>query len=457
MPNKNSQFNDEIKFLIACCQTVPSEDLASALNEERKCPWGEIADTPVVKTKEGCDIKFILSYLNAERLELNALIALANQHGILPLVYKTIKKLHEEDLLNTESQSDSSQSPQSPLALNADTPVVKTKEGCITNYQLPGHLLADLKSAYLKIARRNMLMSAELIRIIKLLEKNSIEALAFKGPVLSQMAYGDITLRQYIDLDVLVKKEDIYKIDNLLKDRGYQRVLKLTSEKEKLWLKFKHDLGLYHPRSGVHFEMHWSLLDEDYPIQMNTDTLWKNPQIVKINQQEIKTFPTEDLLLYLCIHGSTHLWERIEWIKDIDLLIQTQEIDWHKITEKAKSSNVETIFYLGIYLANTLFSTELPNTLSKRINHNPKLPLLSDYIFKSWQGDNVNGIGGTLQRTLAMLRLFPDTKALLSYLHKITLKPTLNEYDYIDLPKRMYWAYYFIRPYLLMKKYVSNS
>ena len=51
-----------------------------------------------------------------------------------------------------------------------------------------------------------MLMSAELIRIMKLLEKNDIKALAFKGPVLSQMVYGDITLRQYVDLDVLIRK-----------------------------------------------------------------------------------------------------------------------------------------------------------------------------------------------------------------------------------------------------------
>ena len=113
MPTKNKncpvrkcpwgeQLNDELSFLIACCQTDPS-DLESALNEERKCPWGEIADTPVVKTKEGCDdINFIHSYLSQDGNQLTQnlkpktqnLLALASSHGILPLVYKTIKKLH---------------------------------------------------------------------------------------------------------------------------------------------------------------------------------------------------------------------------------------------------------------------------------------------------------------------------------------------------------------------------
>jgi len=391
--------SSDLKFLIACCKTE--------LNDE--------------------DTQFILSYPSTTNHQL--LTAMALCHGILPLVYKTIKNL------NTSSPSD---------------------DQSTSNHQL-STLVNELKAHYQTIAQRNMLMSAELIRILQLLEKNSIEALAFKGPALSQMAYGDITLRQYVDLDVLVKKEDIYRVDNLLKELGYQRVIKLTENQERLWLILKHDMGLYHPKNGIHFEMHWSLLDEDYPIQMDQHALWENPQLININGKEIKTFPNEELLLYLCIHGSTHLWERIEWIKDIDLLIRTQTIDWEKIAKKAERGNVETIFYLGVYLAYTLFSTQLPSTVSVRIAHNKKLPVLTDYITKSWNEDNLGGISGTLQRTLAMLRLFPDTKARLSYLHKILLKPTLNEYDYIDLPKGMYWAYYFIRPYLLLKKYLSNS
>jgi len=101
-----------------------------------------------------------------------------------------------------------------------------------------------------------MLMSAELIRIMKLLEENDIDALAFKGPALAQMAYGDITLRQYSDLDVLTKKEDIYQIDALLKAQGYERLLALTPVQEKTWIKYAHDMGLIHYPKGVHFEMH---------------------------------------------------------------------------------------------------------------------------------------------------------------------------------------------------------
>ena len=56
-----------------------------------------------------------------------------------------------------------------------------------------------------------------------------------------------------------------------------------------------------------------------------------------------------------------------------------------------------------------------------------------------------------------MLKLFRGIKEQAIYLHKIILKPSFNEYWYIDLPKGFYWVYYFIRPYLLMKKYFTGK
>ena len=342
---------------------------------------------------------------------------MALSHGILPLVYKTLKKLHTSHQLQ------------------------------ITDHEI----LSAFKQQYLSIAQKNMLMSAELIKIINLLKENHIEALAFKGPTLSQMAYGDITLRQYVDLDVLVKKEYIYKIDALLKDRGYQRVLEMTPTQEKVYMKNAHDLGLYHPKSGVHFEMHWSLMNEDYPMQINLDTIWKNPQTIKINGKDISTFPTEELLLYLCIHGSKHLWERIEWIKDIDLMIRTQKIDWEGVIERSQNTGFEKMVYLGLSLTAQLFNTPLPQNITGHIVKLKVLDELSDFVLQSWQTPM-----SAFRNTSAMLKLFPGTKEKLIYLNSILIKPSLNEYWAVDLPKKLYWAYYFVRPYMLMKKYLTS-
>ncbi|MEN8304384.1 MAG: nucleotidyltransferase family protein [Campylobacterota bacterium] len=386
--NKLLKLNDKLKFLIACSQTDPSEE----------------------------DIEFIHSTLDSEHLTSNALISLANQHGILPLVYKTIKNL-----------------PHIAHHTHED-------------------FLTDLKSAYRQISQQNMLMSAELIRVMKLFEENNIEALAFKGPALSQMAYGDITLRQYNDLDVLIKQEDRDKISKILESQGYEQVLMLTSVQEKNWYKHVKDMSLFHLQKGIHIELHWLLLDNDYPIQVDLSSIWEYPQSVVINRQKVQTFPNESLLLYLCIHGSKHLWERIEWIKDIDLIIRTQTIDWELVAEQVNKSGFERMFLLGLYLSNTLFQTPLPTIFIQQMKHQKWLIKLSDFVINDWKQHR-----GMFHNSLAMRHLFPRIKMQLHYLYQIILKPSKNEYRFVDLPKGLYWVYYLIRPYLLIKKYITKN
>lgn len=68
-------------------------------------------------------------------------------------------------------------------------------------------------------------------------------------------------------MDVLVEKEEIFKIENLLKNK-YKRALKLTSSQEDTWFKYAHDLGLIH-ENGVNIEIHWLMFDSNHPINLS--------------------------------------------------------------------------------------------------------------------------------------------------------------------------------------------
>lgn len=397
MSNANIKplLNKDLQFLVNCCKTDPSKD----------------------------DKAFILSSLNTDKLNFNTLMHLANQHGILPLVYKTIKKLTEDN-------------PQSR----------------ITNYQLPEHLLADLKSAYSQIARRNMLVTSELMKIIHLLRENSIKALAFKGPTLSQMAYGDITLRQYGDLDILIKKEDIDKINVLFKESGYQHLLPLTSVQSSIRLKYAKDLSFIHPSKGIHIEMHWAFLNQNYPIQMDLENFWLETQEIKLNDSTMHTFSNENLLVYLAIHGSRHLWERIAWIKDIDLLIQKNEINWEKLINKVGGTGFEKMVYLALHLNVILFQTALPTSIHHEIKKYPQIVPLTHFVFESWITQK-----NSFQTTYMQTKLLPGFKDKFIYLRTRLLQPSLDEYLYVNLPKGLQWGYYFIKPYRLIKKNVFKN
>ncbi len=200
-------------------------------------------------------------------------------------------------------------------------------------------------------------------------------------------------------------------------------------------------------------------MNDDYPLQIDLHDIWKHPSSVGINGKDIKTFSTENLLLYLCIHGSKHLWERIEWIKDLDLLIRQQEmdgrkmngrkIDWEKVSGNAEERGFATMVYLGFALTSRLFNTPLPPVIRERMERMERLDALSNFVLENWQNEQ-----GVFRKTAAMLKLFPGTKERLVYLNTILIKPSLHEYWAVDLPKNLYWLYYFIRPYTLLKKYL---
>ena len=218
--------SDEIRFLIACCQTDPSKDDINFIHSYPAAP-----NTDYSSSQSDTETSFLTPHSSF-------LIPLASRHGVLPLIYKTLKSLSQSNNSNHKS--------------------------LITNHEI----LSAFKQQYLNIAQRNMLMSAELIRIMKLLRENDIEALAFKGPALSQMAYGDITLRQYVDLDILVDENDAFKAGKLMSENGHTAVLPLKILKNKTCLHTAKDFSLMSKSGGVHTELHWRLFEKKYNISL---------------------------------------------------------------------------------------------------------------------------------------------------------------------------------------------
>ena len=55
-----------------------------------------------------------------------------------------------------------------------------------------------------EIAQRNLLLTAELLRITHAFRTDNIRAIPYKGPVLAASAYGTLAWRSFCDLDILV-------------------------------------------------------------------------------------------------------------------------------------------------------------------------------------------------------------------------------------------------------------
>jgi len=68
--------------------------------------------------------------------------------------------------------------------------------------------LERLKNGARANAVRCLVLTAELIKIVDLLQSEGIQAIPYKGPALAVQAYGEIALREFDDLDIILRQRD---------------------------------------------------------------------------------------------------------------------------------------------------------------------------------------------------------------------------------------------------------
>lgn len=353
-----------------------------------------------------------ISYYAKKVKDWNTFLYQVGTHGVLPLVYKSLKILKKTFI--------------------------------------PLDILSSLKDNYFKIAKDNILLSSELIKITKLFDLNNIKYINFKGASLSYSVYGDITLRQYCDLDILVELKDKFKINELLKNIGYENeylFLKKTGyENINVITFFNKDLG-------TTIEIHFELISKSYAINLYDINLFKETNILNLKNNDIKVFNKEFLFIYLCLHGSKHIYERVSWICDINKLLIDKTINWELVIKYAKSINIERTVLSSIYLASITFETKLPNILTININKDKKISSIANNILVSISTNNKMSFN-------SLNILLSQRKGIynkLNLLFKSVFQVKDTDFELISFPKYLHFLYFIIRPFRLIFKQFSQK
>ena len=344
--------------------------------------------------------------------EWHTFIDLAYTHGIFPVVYKVLKNYAEF---------------------------------------IPQEIMHSMKISNMSIVKENMLMSAELIKVMKLLEEHNIKAIAFKGPTLAQLAYGDITLRQYCDLDILIQAKSLQKSYAILLDT-YSVQTKLQYLDNDLYIDKLNDVNFFNKSNNILIELHWNLFQKQFSNTLLFADILKSSQKVKIQGYEFSIFSNEVLLLYLCIHGSKHCWERISWILDIDKIIRKNpNLNWDLIEKMAKELQCENMLHLGLSQSEKLFHTPL----NYEYKSNKKLNL---YIEENFEKLPLSKTEFSINYNSFKFRymLQDNFTSKIRYLLRTIFPINAQDVTFVQLPTKLYFLYYLIKPFRLSLKYIRK-
>ncbi len=323
---------------------------------------------------------------------------------------------------------------------------------------VPREFMEQIQGRFAINALRNLRRSGELVRLLSACTAQGILAVPIKGPVLAAQVYGDVALREFVDLDLLVHPSDLDRAGSVLRDQGYTQGASSRAAEE---ITFTREDGRDMVEIHAHLVAHWQLRRS---FALEFDAL--RPRLASVTLAGNRSVPTlspEDLLLVLCVHGCSHHWSRLSWIADVaEMLRAPSRIDWKVLLTRARELGCERMVLLGLRLASDLLDAELPIEVRERIHMCPTLSRLAEQVI-GWLFSEYHHAIGLSEEAAFFVASRERWRDRLPYLDlfarawlKAALKPTQKDRDWVSLPDSLAIGYFFIRPLRIAYGYIAE-
>lgn len=229
---------------------------------------------------------------------------------------------------------------------------------------LPDELFKELEQAHAQNTFRNMGLYQELNKLLGWLGAENIPVIVLKGAYLANAVYEDVGLRIMSDIDILVKQEDVLRVERELMAWGY-----LPNPGEDVNNQDSYHFRYTLTKINCIIEIHWKLLQSYFPFQVDTEELWNRAQPVTLAQIPTLTLSPDDTLLHLCLHIVKHAYKfrikhdtRISTLSDVGEVVRRygSDLNWQEIGARAHQWGTVCAVYLILRLAQELLGVPVP-------------------------------------------------------------------------------------------------
>lgn len=309
-------------------------------------------------------------------------------------------------------------------------------------------------------AARALGQFSELTRIGNCFAGAGVEFIPLKGVALSQELYGDPTIRDAGDIDILVRAVDVARAGHLLEDLGYRHALGfhgLGVRQQQHILKSLHHHEYINDSTGIHLELHWRSF------------LWTEEQVAPLWYESypscefgetVRHLSREDNILFLADHGARHSWQCLKWLSDVAMLLEKQSADkWEALYDRAACFDLQRVLLQTALLLELFYGIVPPAMFRKRLAVDRLFAGLAGYgvtqllSTREELADQVKRFAGP-RNALMVKRLKPSTP-LTALVRSVMIKP--EDFLEFPLPDSLYWLYLPLRPYFWFRRHYTVS
>jgi hypothetical protein len=163
-----------------------------------------------------------------------------------------------------------------------------------------------LKEIHREVQLSAFVWSETLKNTLIAFHRAGLSVIALKGPSLAERLYGDASLRTCYDLDLLVRRLDFASACQTLSNLGFSPNGR-ADDYHQPW-----------SRKGLNLELHHNV-ENPQAFDFDVDTAWNRTSRSEFHGAPVWLFTPADELLYLCLHGVRHRFERLCQILDLAL------------------------------------------------------------------------------------------------------------------------------------------
>jgi hypothetical protein len=319
----------------------------------------------------------------------------------------------------------------------------------------PEAAASALRARFREQARRALALAGELRRLLDALSGAGVAALAYKGPALAVQAYGDLSLRRFTDLDLLVRPDDAPRALAVLAGEGYDPVKRLSPAQDAAFRRVDGDYQLLHRRTRALVELHCRVHSRRFGVPLETAELMRRARPVPLGGGEVPAPCPDDALLVACVHGGKHRWNRLEWVSAVAGLLRGGSADAAAVLDRAGELHARRTVLLGLALARGLLDAPVPPAAVAEIEGDAGIAALVEESERRMFAPTAVEVEGeeTAANLVYNLRLRDRPTDRARYAWRWLTLPSPEDWEWRPLPDALFPLYRVLRPLRLALRY----
>jgi hypothetical protein len=340
----------------------------------------------------------------------------------------------------------------------ARTDALTERRACMAELSHLEGVRVRLEALHVQSAQRAITQAAQLFRLLDRFAAEGITALSVKGPVWAERLYGDVTLRHWVDLDVVVPFADAAVAAGLLLSEGFVsdspypwRVLQPTGQEGELQFRTR--------RNDASVDLHWQLGVGQSRGALSGETLVAHAVPVEILGRPVLTTSPADTFLLTCLHGTRHRWDSIELL--LGLVVQIRRLaaeEWPALMEAAEEAGCRRRVTIAVAHACDVFDLSVPALVSDALESDGLArAFLATLTPERLAGEPAVGRREHFSSLLWTLAQEDSAAGNLGHLATRFFLPGPEDWEAYSLPQGLDTLYWVLRPARLLLKTVQMA